>query len=69
MSNLTVKDVFITKEVADKLKLNPSYVIRLAKSLIEENKLTEDDVRQAGKRTYIFTKKSIEIIKDNTNLK
>jgi DNA-binding IscR family transcriptional regulator len=33
-----VNKVFITKEVSDLLDINPSYLIRLAKKLSEEEK-------------------------------
>lgn len=64
-----VNKVFITKEVADKLDLNSSYLIRLAKSLIEDGQLTNSDVRAAGKRNYIFNEKSIQVIKNNLKRK
>ena len=54
-----VNDVYISKEVADELDLNQSYLIRLAKELKEEGTITDNDMRLAGKRTYLFTRKSI----------
>jgi len=64
-----VNKVFITKEVADKLELNSAYLIRLAKSLIEDGKLDITDVRAAGKRNYIFNEKAIQVIKSNLKRK
>lgn len=64
-----VNKIFITKEVADKLDLNSAYLIRLAKSLIEDGQLTNSDVRAAGKRNYIFNEKSIQVIKNNLKRK
>lgn len=49
-----VNEVYITKEVADKLNINTSYLIRLAKSLLECGKISPNDMRLAGKSTYIF---------------
>lgn len=51
-----VRDIFITKEVAEKLGINPSYLLRLAKSM----KLTESEMREAGKRNYLFSKEAVE---------
>lgn len=64
-----VNKVFITKEVADKLDLNSAYLIRLAKSLIENGQLDVTDVRAAGKRNYIFNEKAIQVIKNNLKRK
>lgn len=64
-----VNKVFITKEVADKLDLNSAYLIRLAKSLIEDGQLDITDVRAAGKRNYIFNEKAIQVIKNNLKRK
>lgn len=64
-----VNKVFITKEVADKLDLNSAYLIRLAKSLIEDGKLDVTDVRAAGKRNYIFNEKAVQVIKNNLKRK
>lgn len=64
-----VNKVFITKEVADKLNLNSAYLIRLAKSLIEDGQLDVTDVRAAGKRNYIFNEKAVQVIKNNLKRK
>jgi len=53
-----VRNVFITKEAAEILGINPSYLLRLAKSM----KLTETEMRDAGKRNYLFSKEAIEKI-------
>lgn len=54
-----VRKVFITKEAADKLGLNPSYLIKLAKSM----NLSEKEMREAGNRNYLFSEEAIEKIK------
>ena len=54
MSN--VATVFITKEVADMLKLNPSYVIRLGKKI----GLDETEMREAGNRNYLFSDEAVK---------
>ena len=54
-----VKKVFITKEVADEVGLNPSYLIKLAKKL----ELSENEMREAGSRNYLFSEEAVEKIK------
>ena len=51
-----VQEVFITKEVADLLDLNPSYTIKLGKKI----ELNETEMREAGNRNYLFSKEAIE---------
>lgn len=55
-----VRKVFITKEVADKLGVNPSYLIRVAKKMLSEKVITDKDMRDAGKRNYIFNEKALQ---------
>lgn len=59
---VNVKDVFITREVADMLDINSSYLIRLAKKLKDEGLISDDDMRTAGIRNYIFNKKAVEVL-------
>lgn len=59
---VNVKDVFITKEVADKLDINSSYLIRLAKKLKKEGLISDDDMRAAGIRNYIFNEKAVKVL-------
>lgn len=54
-----VREVFITKEVADELGLNPSYLIKLAKKM----NLDESEMREAGNRNYLFSKEAVEKLK------
>ncbi len=54
-----VRNVYITKEVADILKINPSYLLRLAKSM----NLAPSEMREAGKRNYLFSKEAVEKLK------
>ena len=51
-----VRKVFITKEAAEQLDLNPSYVIRLGKKI----GLKEHEMREAGNRNYLFTEEAVE---------
>jgi len=51
----SVQDVFITREVAEKLNLTPTYLIKLAKTL----NLSDDEMREAGNRNYLFSKEAI----------
>lgn len=58
-----VRDVFITREVADKLGLTPTYLIKLAKKL----ELNETEMREAGNRNYLFSKEAVEKLKKRKN--
>lgn len=60
-----VNEVYITKEVADQLDINTSYLIRLAKKLLEEGKIANKDIRAAGKRNYLFNSTAVEVIRGN----
>lgn len=51
-----VKTVFITKEVADELGLNPSYLIKVAKKI----ELNDSEMREAGSRNYLFSEEAVE---------
>lgn len=51
----SVQDVFITREVAEKLHLTPTYLIKLAKKL----ELNDDEMREAGNRNYLFSKEAV----------
>lgn len=55
-----VRNVFITKEVAEILGINPSYLLRLAKSM----KFSPSEMREAGKRNYLFSKEAVEKIRN-----
>lgn len=55
-----VKKVFITKEAADQLGLNASYMIKLAKKM----NLSDDEMREAGPRNYLFSEEAIEKMKN-----
>lgn len=54
-----VRKVFITKEVAEKVDLNPSYLIKLAKRI----GLDETEMREAGSRNYLFSEEGVDKIK------
>lgn len=58
-----VRNVFITKEVADKFNMTPSYIIRVAQSL----NLNENEMREAGKRNYLFSDEAIVKIGEKLN--
>lgn len=55
-----VKKVFITKEVADQLGLNASYLIKLAKKM----NLSDSEMREAGSRNYLFSEEAVEKLKN-----
>lgn len=56
-----VREVFITREVADRLNLTPTYLIKLAKKI----GLNDQEMREAGKRNYLFSKEAIEKLEKN----
>lgn len=51
-----VRKVFITKEVAEILNINPSYLLRLAKAM----RFSPSEMREAGKRNYLFSEEAVE---------
>lgn len=51
-----VRKVFITSEVAEKVNLTPSYLIKLSKDM----NFTEEEFREAGKRNYLFNQSAID---------
>lgn len=63
----SVKEVFITKEVAERLGINASYLIRVGKELLEQNVLLPSEMRAAGKRNYLFNENAIEKISNKLN--
>lgn len=50
-----VREIFITKEVAQKFDMTPSYIIRVAQSL----NLDKSEMREAGKRNYLFSVEAV----------
>lgn len=62
-----VNKVYITAEVAKRLDLNPSYLIRIAKELKKDEVITENDLRLAGKRTYLFNENAIKELRKKLN--
>lgn len=57
-----VRKVFITKEVAQMLDINPSYLLRLAKNM----NLPPNEMREAGKRNYLFSEEAVEKLKNRS---
>lgn len=54
-----VNKVYTTSEIASKLDLNSAYLLRVVKEMLEKGELTNNDVRPAGKRNYIFNTKAL----------
>lgn len=54
-----VRLTFVTKELADKFDMTSNYIIQVAKSL----NLNESEMREAGKRTYLFSVEAVEKIR------
>lgn len=50
-----VRQTYITAEVAERLGISTSYLLRLVK----ETEFTPDELRSAGKRTHLFSEKAI----------
>ena len=50
-----VQKVFITREVADRLGLTSTYLIKLAKKI----GLNEHEMREAGTRNYLFSEHAL----------
>lgn len=57
-----VREVFITREVADELNLTPTYLIKLAKKM----GLNEMEMREAGNRNYLFSKEAVEKLRNRS---
>lgn len=47
-------------EVADELKLTPTYLIKLGKKI----KLSEAEMREAGNRNYLFSEEAVQKLKN-----
>ena len=60
-----VRKVFITREVAEKLGLTPTYLIKLAKKL----NLDETQMREAGSRNYLFSEEAVELLEKHVRKK
>nr|DAZ36879.1 MAG TPA: hypothetical protein [Caudoviricetes sp.] len=60
-----VRNVFITREVAEELNLTPTYLIKLAKKM----ELNETEMREAGNRNYLFSKEAVEKLKNRNKSK
>jgi hypothetical protein len=60
-----VRNVFITREVAEELNLTPTYLIKLAKKM----ELNEAEMREAGNRNYLFSKEAVEKLKNRNKSK
>lgn len=55
-----VREVFITREVAAQLGLTSSYTIKLGQKI----GLNEMEMREAGSRTYLFSKDAINKLRN-----
>lgn len=60
-----VRNVYITREVAEELGLTPTYLIKLAKKI----GLNESEMREAGNRNYIFSKEAVEKLRNRNKNK
>ena len=58
-----VKEIYITKELAEKFNMTPNYIIQVARGL----GLDDTEMREAGKRTYLFSKEAVEKIGEKLN--
>ena len=55
-----VQNIYTTKEVADMFNISASHLLRVSKELLKDNTFTDNDMRQSGKRIYLFNNKAIE---------
>lgn len=60
-----VRNVFITREVAEELNLTPTYLIKLAKKI----GLDEKEMREAGNRNYLFSVEAVEKLRNRNKSK
>lgn len=61
---MSVKDVYVTSEVGLQLGYNPTYILRVAKELHSKGILSDDEIREAGKRNYLLSKSAVKKIED-----
>ena len=54
-----VRTVYTTAEVAEMLKITPSYLLRIAQTM----PFTPAEFRSAGKRNYLFSDKAVDKLK------
>lgn len=62
-----VNKVYTTSEIASQLDLNSAYLLRVVKEMLENGDLTDNDVRPAGKRNYIFNTKALTQLQEKFN--
>ena len=55
-----VRKIFTTTEVAKMLDISTSYLVRL----IREIDFSEDELRKAGKGSYLFSESAVEKLKN-----
>lgn len=60
---MNVQHVYLTAEVAEQLKVNQAYLLRTAKELKSQNKITATQMRESGKRNYIFSNEAVDILR------
>lgn len=60
-----VRNVYITSEVAAKVGVTPTYLIKLAKKV----GLEEYEMREAGSRNYLFSQEAVEKLRAATHKK
>lgn len=61
---IDVRDVYVTSEVAKKLEISTQYCLKIAKELKESGILSDSDLREAGKRNYLFSKYAVDKLKE-----
>lgn len=59
-----VRKIYVTSEVAKILDVSAQYCLRIAKDLKEQGILSESDLREAGKRNYLFSDVAVAKLKD-----
>lgn len=60
-----VRDVYVTSEVAKKLEISTQYCLKIAKEFKENGILSDSDLREAGKRNYLFSEFAVQKLKSH----
>ncbi len=62
-----VQKIYTTKEIADKFDVTPTYILRVAKHLLDYGYITDKDYRKSGKSTHLYNDKAVREIAKKLN--
>ena len=60
---IDVRKVYTTKEVADMFDISSSHLLLVSKELFKKGDISISDMRQSGKRVYLFNNNAINTLK------